>query len=111
MFIKAFHALRMMLLALVVQIGNLAKIGTRKGYDHNYENQRQLRHVENDLKQVLQWNSNDLSRLPLDDPSKYQLSLTGKLEPASHLPTINLSGDSSRIGSKWSNSPGYCNCA
>ena len=91
MFLKARQWLRMMLLALVVQIGSLVKVGIRKGYDDKHGNQRQLRQVENNFKQELKSKLNSLFRLPLDDPSEHQLSLTGRLEPASNLPTISLS--------------------
>ena len=91
MFLKARQWLRMMLLALVVQIGNLAKVGIRKAFEDKYGNQRQLRQVENDFKQGLNSKLNGPSRLTLDDPSEHQLSLTGRLEPASDLPTISLS--------------------
>ena len=81
----------MMLLALVVHIGNMAKIGIRDGYSDKYENQRPLRQVQHHLKGEQKWNLNDPSRLSLEDPSKYVLSLSGKLEPESHLATVNLS--------------------
>ena len=97
MFLKAYHALRMMLLALVVQIGNLAKIKIRKGYDDKYEHQRKPRQVESHLMQEPKWDLNDPPRFPLDDPSKYLLGLTGKFEPESDLPTVNLSDDSPRF--------------
>ena len=96
MLLKACQALGVMLLAMVVQIGHLAKIGIRKGYDDRHENQRLSRQVGNDLKQELKWNWNDPSRLPLDDPSEYKLSLAGKLEPVSDLRTVNLSDNSSK---------------
>ena len=105
MFLKARQWLRMMLLALVVQIGNLAKVGIRKGYEGKYENQRQLQQIKNDFEPRPKSNLNGPSRLPLDDPSNYQLSLTGKLEPASHLPTVYLSGNS---GSGHAGRPGGC---
>ena len=103
MFLKARQWLRMMLLSLVVQIGNLAKVGIRKGYDDKYENQRQLQQVENDFNPGIKSDLNGPSRSPSDDLSKYQLSLTGKLEPVSNLPTVNLHGNprpghASRIG-------------
>ena len=90
MFLKARQWLRLMLLALAVQIRNLAKVGVRKGYEDKYENQQELRQVKHDFKQGLKSNLMGPSRLPLDIRSKYRLSLTGKFEPASDLPTINL---------------------
>ena len=93
MFLKACHALRVLLLALVAQIGNLAKIGIRKGYDDKNGIQRKIRQVDNNLKQEVKWRLKDQSRLALDDPSNYKLGLVGKLEPVSNLPTINLSND------------------
>ena len=94
MFLKARQWLRMMLLSLVVQIGNLAKVGIRKSYADKYENQRQLQQVENDFKPGIKSDLNGPSRSPLHDLSKYQLSLTGQLEPVSNLPTVNLSRNS-----------------
>merc|ERR1712241_1291400 len=94
MFLKARQWLRMMLLALAVQIGNLAKVGTLKGYEYNYASQRQLRQVKNDFKHRLKSGLSGPSKLPLDDLSNYGLSLTGKLYPASNLPTVNLDGNS-----------------
>ena len=85
MFLKARQWLRLMLFSLVVQIGNLAKVGKRKGYEGKYRDDFEPR-PESKL--------NGPSRLPLEDPSNYQLSLTGKLEPASHLPTVKLFGNS-----------------
>ena len=93
MFLKACHALRVMLLALVFEIGNLAKIKIRKGYDDKYENQRKFQKMDNHLKQKLKRTLNHRPRLPLDDSSNYKLSLNGKFQPVSHLPTINLSHD------------------
>ena len=98
MFLKASHALRLMLLALVAQIGNLAKIGIRKEYDDKHENQQKLREVEKDLKQESKWKFNDRSRLALADLSNYSLGLTGKFEPDSDLPTIDLYHNASRYG-------------
>ena len=95
MFVKIRQWLRLMLLALAAQIGNLANIGIRRGHEGKIKNQRQLRQVKNDFKQGPESNLNDQSRLRLNDPSEYQLSLTGTMEPVSRLPTINLSGISS----------------
>ena len=94
MFLKARQLLRMVLLALAAQIGNLAKVRIQKGYEDKHGNQQQLRQVENDFKQGLKSSLNTPSRLPWNDPSEYQLSLAGKLEPASRLPTVSLSGNS-----------------
>ena len=94
MFLKARQWLRMMLLALAAQIGNLAKVGTDKGYEYNHESRRQLRQVEKDFKQGLKSSLSGPSKLPLDDLSDYGLSLTGNMEPASNLPTVNLDGSS-----------------
>ena len=105
MFRKVSHIFRTILLALVVQIANLSNMGARKAYIDQHEKQEQLRHVENELKQERQWNVDDASRLPLDVPSNYELNLFGKLEPASHLPTISLSSD--RAGFKTRS--GKCN--
>ena len=100
MFRKVCHVLRMVLLALVVQIANLSNIEARKVYNGQHRKQGQLRYVENDLKQEIQWDLNDSSRLPLNSPSAHQLNLSGKLEPASDLPTINLSSESSGFGTR-----------
>ena len=94
MFRKVCHVFRMILLALVVQVANLSNIGVRKAYTDQHEKQGQLRHEEDDLKQEIQWNVNDPSKLPLDIPSNNQLNLFGKLEPESDLATINLSSES-----------------
>ena len=110
MFLKARQWLRMMLLALAVQIGNLATDGIRKGHENKYGNQRQLRQVENDFKQGLKSSLNGPSRLPLDDVSKYQLSLTGKLEPRSNLPTVDLSGNSHPEELQLAASKRTCRC-
>ena len=80
-----------MLLALMAQMGNLAKLGIRK-----HENHRKLRQVESDLKQESKWKLNDQSRLALGDLPDYRLSLTGKFEPISDLPTIDLYHNSSK---------------
>ena len=96
MFLRARQWLRMMLLALVVQIGNLAKVGIRKGYEGKYENQRQLQQMKDDFEPRPNSNLNGPSRLPLDDPSEYELSLAGKLEPVSDLRTVNLSDNLSK---------------
>ena len=98
MFLKACHAFRLMLLALVVQIGNLAKIGIRKGYDDKHENQGKLRQLHNDLKQESKWKFNARSRFALDDLNNYRLSLTAKFEAVSDFPTIDLFHNSSRKG-------------
>ena len=92
MFIKAIHALRVMLLALVFQFGNPAKVGMRKRYD-KYENQRKLPKRDNHLKQKLKQTLDHRPRIPLDDSLSYKLSLNGKFQPVSHVPTINLSRD------------------
>ena len=97
MFLKARQWLRLVLLALAVQIGNLAKVGIRKGYEGKYENQRQLQQIKYDFEPRPKSSLNGPSRLALEDPSNYQLSLTGKFEPASDLPTIDLSGNSRRM--------------
>ena len=86
MFLKARQWLRMMLLALAVQIGALAKVGIRKGYRYKNGNHGQLRQAKSSL--------NGPSGFPLDDQSKYQLGLTGKFEPESNLPTVDLFGNS-----------------
>ena len=83
-----------MLLALVVQLASLANVGMRKSYNGQHEKQGQLIHVKNDLKREIQSNGDDPSILQLDNPSNYQLSLSGKLEPASDRSTINLSAHS-----------------
>ena len=80
----------MILLALVVQIASLANVGMRKGYNGQHQRQAKLRHLKNDLTREI-----DPLRLPLDSPPNDQLSLLGKFEPPSDLPTINLSGESS----------------
>ena len=110
MFLKARQWLRMMLLALAVQIGNLAKVGIRKGYGSKYGNLRQLRQVENNFKQELKSSLNGPSGLPLDEVSKYQLSLTGKFEPASNLPTVNLFGNSNPDQLPAAANPGCSGC-
>ena len=89
MFLKARQWLRMMLLALAVQMGALAKVGLRKGYRYKNGNERQLRQEKSSL--------NDPSGFPLEDQSKYQLGLTGKFEPASNLPTVDLFGNSNPV--------------
>ena len=91
MFLKARQWFRLILLALAVQVGNLAKVGKRKVYGDKYENQRQLRQDKNDFKHGIKSNWRGTPRLPLGDLSKSQLSLTGKFEPASDLPTVTLS--------------------
>ena len=94
MFLKACHALlRMMLVALVFQFGNLAKVGMRKRYDDKYENQQKLPKMDNHLKQKLKRTLDYRPRIPLDDSLSYKLSLNGKFQPVSHVPTINLSRD------------------
>ena len=90
MFLEARQWLQMMLVALAVQIGALAKVGARKGYRYKYGNLRQLRQVKNDFKQELKSSLDGPAVLPLDDLTNYQLGLTGEFEPASNLPTINL---------------------
>ena len=94
MFLKARQWLRMMLLALAAQIGNLANVGTRKEYEYKYERQRQLQQVERHFKQGIKSSLSGPSELPLEDLSNYGLSLTGNMEPASNLPTVNLDGNS-----------------
>ena len=94
MFLKARQWLRMMLLALVVQIGNLAKVGIHKGYDRKYDNQRQIHQGENDFQSGPKSNLNGPSGSTVDELTKYQLGLTGKFEPPSHLPTVHLPGNS-----------------
>ena len=94
MFLKARQWLRMMLLALAVQIGTLAKVGPRKGYGYKYGNQGKLRQVESNFKQEVDASLRGQSGLPLDDLSKYRLGLTGKFEPATNLATVNLFGHS-----------------
>ena len=97
MFLKARQWLRMILLTLLAQIGNLAKVTMRKEYEVNYANQRKLQHIKEDFELRPKSHLNGPAGVPVDDPSNYQLSLTGKFEPASHLPTIELS-DNSRSG-------------
>ena len=80
MFLKARQWLRMMLLALAVQIGTLAKVETRK----------ELRQAKNGFKQELDASLRGQSGLPLEDLSKYRLGLAGKFEPATNLATVNL---------------------
>ena len=94
MFLKARQWLRIMLLTLLAQIGNLAKVRIRKEYEGKYANQRELQQMKDDFELRPKLHLNRPSVLPLDDRSNYQLGLTGKFEPASHLPTIDLSDNS-----------------
>ena len=114
MFLKARQWIRMMLLALLVQFGNLGKIGPRKRYGDKQGNHRQIRQVGNDFTQGAKSRENGPSMLSLDDPAENQLSLTGKLEPRSHLPTLNLLGNSYRgypeIASSRSDGSVVCRC-
>ena len=96
MFRKACYVIRMMLFGLVVQIASMANARIRESYNIQHEKPGQFQHAKNDLNREIQWNVDDPSSLPLDKTSKYQLSLSGKLEPASDLPTIDLSAHSSR---------------
>ena len=94
MFLKARQCLRMMLLALATQIGALAKVGIRKGYRYKNGNHGQLRQAKDGFKPGLEARLNGPSGFPSDDDSKYQLGLTGKFEPASNLPIVDLFGNS-----------------
>ena len=90
MLLKARQWLRVMLLTLLVQIGNLAKVRMRKEYKGKYGNQRQLQQIKDGFDLKPKSHLNGPAVVPLDDLSNYQLSLTGKLEPASHLSTVQL---------------------
>ena len=81
---------RIILLALVVQLASLANVVLRKSYNGQHEKQAKLRHEKNDLTREI-----DPLRWPLDNPPNDQLSLSGKFEPPSDLPTINLPAQSS----------------
>ena len=61
---------------------------------HADRNQRQPRQTKDDFKLRPKPHFNRPAEVPFDDPSNYQLSRTGKFEPASHLPTIELSDNS-----------------
>ena len=98
MFLKPRQWLRMMLLALAVQIGTLAKVGIRK----------ELRQGRNGIKQELDASLRGQSGLPLDDLSKYRLGLSGKFEPATNLETVNLFGDYNNEELKAAASRGPC---
>ena len=95
MFLKARQWLRMILLGLAVHIGNLTKFGIRKEYDQKSEHRRHqgIKQRENNFQPGPKSNLNGPSRSTVDDPTKYKLGLTGKLEPQSHLPTIDLLGN------------------
>ena len=111
MFLKARHWLGVMLLALVVQIGNLAKVGIRKGYDRKYENERKIHKKENSFQSGQESNLNGPSRLTVDELTKYQLGLTGKFEPPSDLPTVNLLDNSDlEHSSRYSTTPRCSPC-
>ena len=90
MFLKARQWLRMLLLALAVQVGTLAKVGLRKDQRYKNGNRGQLRQAKNGFKQELDASLRGQSGLPLEDLSKYRLGLAGKFEPATNLATVNL---------------------
>ena len=96
MFRKACYVIRMMLFGLVVQIASMANARIRESYNIQHEKQGKFQHAKNDLNREIQWNEHESSSVSFDKTSKYQLSLSGKLEPASDLPTIDLSAHSSR---------------
>ena len=91
MFLKARQWLRMILLTLLAQIGSLANVGMRKEYEGKYAKQQKLQQIKDDFH--LRPKSQPAG-VPLDDPSNYQLGLTGKFQPASDLPMVDLSDNS-----------------